>query len=106
MIPISVFAVLRKQQITRDQERKLLLWLFVAHANGHYSGSAETTLDRDLSVLFRGGGPDELIYVLPQEGARFSFEALDLARRGERNPPFSLTYLVLQRARAKDWRSR
>ncbi len=105
MIPISVFAVLRKQQITRDQERKLLLWLFVAHANGHYSGSAETTLDRDLSVLFRGGGPDELIDVLRQEGARFSFEASDLARRGERNPLFSLTYLVLKRAGAKDWRS-
>ena len=105
MIPISVFAVLQKQQITADQERKLLHWLFIAHANGHYSTSAETTLDRDLSTLFRGGGPDELIDILRQEGARFSFEASELARRGERNPLFSLSYLALKRAGAKDWRS-
>jgi hypothetical protein len=105
MIPVAVFAVLHKQQITAEQERKLLYWLFIAHANGHYSGSAETTLDRDLNTLFRGGGPDELIEILRQEGARFSFEASEFVGRGERNPLFSLCYLALKRAGAKDWRS-
>jgi hypothetical protein len=105
MIPVAVFAVLRKQQITADQERKLLYWLFIAHANGHYSGSSETTLDRDLNTLFRGGGPDELIDILRQEGARFTFEASEFAGRGGRNPLFSLSYLALKRAGAKDWRS-
>jgi len=105
MIPIVVFAVLQKQQITAEQERKLLSWLFIAHANGHYSASSETILDRDLSTLFRGGGPNELIEILRQEGARFTFEATEFAGRGERNPLFSLSYLALKRAGAKDWRS-
>ncbi len=105
MVPIAVLAVLRKQNISADEERGLLHWLYVAHANGHYSGSAESTLDRDLGALFKGGGPAELVDILTLEGARFTFDATDFAGRGARNPLFALSYLALKRAGAKDWQS-
>jgi len=105
MVPIAVFAVLRRQNISEDEERRLLHWLYIAHANGHYSGSAESTLDRDLSALFKGGGPGELVEILHLEGARFTFDSTEFAGRGGRNPLFSLSYLALKRAGAKDWHS-
>jgi hypothetical protein len=110
VIPIAVYAVLTKQRFGAQEERELLHWLFVANANAHYSGSSETTLDRDLNVLFRGGSPDfrggspnDLMEQLKQQLVRIRFQASDFAGRNWRNPLYATTYLALRHAGAKDW---
>lgn len=105
IIPIAVFFVLREGQIRSGEERDLLLWLFVANAKGHYSTSSETVLDADLGALFRGGSPRELLELLRQQQGRERFSPADFAGRSSRNPVFSLTYLALKHAGAKDWLS-
>jgi hypothetical protein len=103
VIPVAVFAQLRDKRLSSSDERALLHWLFAANALGHYSGSSETTLDKDLSVLFADGGPEQLLELLRQQRGRLRFESADFAGRSERNPLFQTTYLALRQQGAKDW---
>src|SRR5207248_698795 len=80
-IPVAVIAVLRGNQLTQDESRDLLYWLLMANAKGHFSGSAETTLDSDLRILFRNQGPAGLLEALRQQIGRTAFEPRDLAGR-------------------------
>lgn len=105
VIPIAVYAVEKQQQFSLKEERTLLHWLFVANATAHYSTSSETTLDRDLNVIFRGGGPDELMKLLEQQLVRIRFQPSDFAGRNWRNPLYQTTYLALRHAGARDWRT-
>ena len=107
VIPIAVLAVNQRFQLTDDDERNLLHWLFVANATGYYSrGSSETLLDVDLStVLRRDGGPRELLDLVKQRYGRIRFSAADFAGRSSRNPLFQTAYLAVKHAGAKDWRS-
>ncbi|MPZ22196.1 MAG: DUF262 domain-containing protein [Dehalococcoidia bacterium] len=103
VIPIAVLAVLRKGNLSEEESRGLLRWLFVANAKGHFSGSTESTMDADLAVLFRGEGPNELLELLKQQFGRLTFERGDFVGRGVRNPLFPAIYLALKRHGAKDW---
>jgi hypothetical protein len=107
IIPVAVLGDLREEQLTPQEERDLLHWLFVANAFGHYSrGSSESILDADLSVLFRrNGGPAELLEIVKQQFGRIRVTAADFAGRNWRNPLFPTAYLALKHAGAKDWRT-
>jgi hypothetical protein len=77
----------------------------MANAKGHFSGSVETTLDNDLRILFRGGGPQELLDALKQQIGRTAFEPSDFVGRSPRNPVFPVVYLALKQREAKDWQT-
>src|SRR3989338_6740384 len=66
LIPISVYWILKKNEVlTPEEEKKLLRWFYLAHMRGHYSmGSSESILEADLGVLFRGKTLDDLIQQL------------------------------------------
>ena len=104
VIPIAVYAQLHNEQLSEDEEKKLLRWFFLAHMRGHYSmGSSESILDADLSVLFKGGSLDDLLSTLHQHVKRFDVEVGELAGKGTRSPIFSMLYFVLRQNGAKDW---
>jgi hypothetical protein len=107
IIPIAVLGDLRDEQLSPDEERDLLHWLFVANAFGHYSrGSSETILDADLSLLFRRTGtPADLLEIVRQQFGRIRFTAADFAGRNWRNPLYSTAYLTLKKGGAQDWRT-
>jgi hypothetical protein len=106
MIPIAVFSQLQGEKLTKEQERGLLYWLHVANARGHYSrGSTETLLAEDLSILFRGGSPGELLEPIKRVFGRLDVQPTDLAGRPARSPLFPLAYLALRARGAKDWQT-
>ena len=74
MIPIAVLSTVRKEELSNEDERNLLRWLYVANARGHYSTSSETTLDADLSLIFNGKGPESLIPILESQFGRLHIE--------------------------------
>lgn len=85
---------------------QLLHWLLVANARGRYSrGSTETLLNEDLAIVFRGGEIAGLIEPVKRQFGRLHVEPGDLAGRGVNSPLFSLAYLALKAAGAKDWHS-
>lgn len=106
MIPIAVFSQLKKERLTSDEESALLYWLLVANARGRYSrGSSETFLNEDLTILFRGGSPDDLLEPLKRHLGRLDVLPSDLVGRPARSPLFALSYLALRARGAKDWQT-
>jgi hypothetical protein len=104
IIPIAVFSQLVGEKLTDEQSRALLYWFHVANARGRYSrGSSETLLNEDLSILFKGGNPSELMEPIRRLFGREDVLPGDLAGRPARSPLFSLAYLTLRARGAKDW---
>jgi hypothetical protein len=104
----ALAAVSRKKdnKLTADEQNKLLHWLLVANARGRYSrGSTETLLNEDLNIIFRSGDVGALIEPVKRQFGRLHVEPGDLSGRGVNSPLFSLAYLALKAAGAKDWYS-
>ena len=54
LVPIAVYFILQNQTITREEEKLLMKWFYIAHMRGHYGmGSSESILDADLVSLSR-----------------------------------------------------
>lgn len=103
-----IAAVSRKKdnKLSADEQRQLLHWLLVANARGRYSrGSTETLLNEDLAIIFRSGDIAALMEPVKRQFGRLHLETGDLAGRGVSSPLFSLAYLALKAAGAKDWYS-
>lgn len=106
MVPLAVFSRMTGNRMSSNDSRELLYWLLVANARGRYSrGSSETLLNEDLALLFRGEPVVRLTENLQQQLGRLHIEPTDLAGRGNRSALFSLAYLALKAAGAKDWYS-
>lgn len=104
----AIAAISRKKnnKLSGDEQRQLLHWLLVANARGRYSrGSTETLLNEDLAIIFRSGNVAALMEPVKRQFGRLHVEPGDLAGRGVGSPLFSLAYLALKAAGAKDWYS-
>lgn len=103
---LAALSRVKDNKLTADEQRQLLHWLLVANAKGRYSrGSTETLLNEDLAIIFRKGEVSALMEPVKRQFGRLSVEPGDLAGRGVGSPLFSLAYLALKAAGAKDWYS-
>jgi hypothetical protein len=103
---LAAVSRVKSNKLTSKEQKALLHWLLVANARGRYSrGSTETLLNEDLNIVFRGGDVAKLIEPVTQQFGRLHIEPSDLAGRGASSPMFSLAYLALKDAGAKDWYS-
>lgn len=103
---LAAVSRIKDNRLTAAEQNDLLHWLLVANARGRYSrGSTESLLNEDLAILFRGAGISGLMDPVKRQFGRLHIEAGDLAGRGVNSPLFSLAYLALKHAGAKDWYS-
>lgn len=94
----------KDNKLSQGEQRALLHWLLIANARGRYSrGSTETLLNEDLSIIFRNGEIPALLEPVKSQFGRLTIEANDFAGRGSGSPLFSLAYLAIKAAGAKDW---
>ena len=101
---LAAISRVKDNRLTVEEQRLLLRWLFVANARGHFSrGSTESLLNEDLAIIFRSGDIGSLLEPLKRQFGRLHIEPSDLANRGSNSPLFSLAYLALKEAGAKDW---
>jgi hypothetical protein len=106
LIPIAVYAHLKKGKLSKDEDKALLRWFYLAHMRGHYSmGSSEAILDADLGITFKTASIEKLIKQLQQHVKQFEVTSADIEHRGIRNPLFSMLYFILGQNGAKDWLS-
>lgn len=106
LVPLAVYSSLNGENLTPQQEKALLRWLYLAHMRGHYGmGSSESILDADLSTLFKTKSIDDLISQLHLHVKKFVVDVDDLVNRSIRSPLFSMLYFVLKHNGAKDWLS-
>lgn len=106
LVPLAVYSSLNGENLTPQQEKTLMRWLYLAHMRGHYGmGSSESILDADLSTLFKTKSIDDLINQLHLHVKKFVVDVDDLVNRSIRSPLFSMLYFVLKHNGAKDWLS-
>jgi hypothetical protein len=106
VLAIAYLAVIRNEEFSEQEERQLAHWVRVASAKGRYSrGSSETLLDEDLATI-RGRDPVRgLLETLRQQFGRLDFEVGDITGKNARSPIFSLLFVALRNAEAKDWKT-
>ncbi|MFV3132011.1 GmrSD restriction endonuclease domain-containing protein [Niveispirillum sp. KHB5.9] len=103
---LAAVSHVKDNKLTAEEQSRLLHWLLVANARGRYSrGSTETLLNEDLAIIFRTGDIKALIEPVRRQFGRLHIEPTDLMARGANSPLFSLAYLALKAAGAKDWYS-
>ncbi len=103
---LAAVSRVKDNRLMAAEQRVLLQWLLVANARGRYSrGSTETLLNEDLAIVFRGTDLAALMEPVKRQFGRLHIEPGDLAARGINSPLFSLAYLALKAAGAKDWYS-
>lgn len=103
---LAAVSRVKDNKLTAEEQHRLLHWLLVANARGRYSrGSTETLLNEDLAIIFRSGDIFALMEPVKRQFGRLHVEPTDLAGRGVNSPLFSLAYLALKAAGARDWYS-
>jgi hypothetical protein len=101
---LAAISHVKQNKLTDAEQKALMHWLLVANARGRYSrGSTESLLNEDLNIIFRTGDIAALIEPVRRQFGRLTIEPGDLAGRGANSPLFSLAYLALKDAGAKDW---
>ena len=101
--PIAVYSQLKGEKLSEQEQRDLLRWIYLANLRAWYSTSAETALDEDLGILFKGGSPADLTKRIVSNFGRIEVRASDLERRGQRNSLFPMSFLALRKRGACDW---
>lgn len=103
---LAAVSRVKDNKLTVDEQHGLLHWLLVANARGRYSrGSTESLLNEDLAIIFRTGNIAALLEPVRGQFGRLHIAPADLAARGANSPLFSLSYLALKDAGARDWHS-
>jgi hypothetical protein len=101
---LAAISRVKNNKLSDGEQKSLLHWLLVANARGRYSrGATESLLNEDLNIIFRSGEIAALIEPVKRQFGRLTIEEGDLASRGASSPLFSLCYLALKDAGAKDW---
>lgn len=104
ILALAAVSRVKDNRLTQEESNALMHWLLVANARGRYSrGSTETLLNEDLAIIFRSGEVPALLEPVRRQFGRLHIEPDDLANRGANSPLFSLTYLALKHAGARDW---
>jgi len=102
LISIAYYGSQKQFHLVGSEETQIRRWFYIANARGHYSGSSETALDSDLSLMRK---KEDLMVALELQVGRLRVEPADLIGRSQRSPLFAMTYLALKDKGAKDWRS-
>lgn len=104
LIPIAHLALKKNEQLSETDQKKLLLWFYVAHMKGRYSrGSSETLLDSDLNVLRQQDDLEQLLSILKLQVREFNVSEEDLVFRNRRSPLFTFLFFILKQNGVKDW---
>jgi hypothetical protein len=106
LVPIAVYSILQNQRISRDEEKLLLKWFYIAHMRGHYGmGSSESILDADLAPLFKGKNLQELVNVLRVHIKKFNVDTVDIAYKNKNSAFFSMLYFIMRQQKLQDWQT-
>jgi len=104
LIPIAYYAIQKKEKLSKDDEKKIMLWFYVAHMKGRYGlGSSEGLLDSDISVLNRTQSLDELLALLKLQVKNLFTSVDEIKGKNRRSPYFSMLFIIGKQQGIKDW---
>ena len=104
LIPFIAYLDKLDREISHEQKLQFLRWLNAAMMWARYSGSSDTTVERDLSLLDSKSPTDELMQEIIDDRGRIEVQPADLEGRGKRTRRFYNMVRIITRANNPvDW---
>lgn len=104
LIPMTVYLAGHGSAFTDEiLKRKFIRWMFLAGIWGRYSGSSESTMQKDVSLLGAEDPTEELVARIIDQRGRIRIEGRDLADKSASSPLYKFSYVVARSKGAKDW---
>jgi len=104
LIPFIVYLDKSDRQITQQQKKEFIRWLYAAMMWTRYSGSSDSTVEHDLSLLDNSSPTDDLMQEIKNDRGRIEVQASDLRGRGKRTRRFYNMVRMVTRANSPvDW---
>jgi len=104
LIPIAYYCDLKKEKLSKSDEKKLMFWFYVAHMKQRYTiGGSENFLDIDISILSKSGGLDELLATLKTQVRDYFASVDDIKGKNRRSPYFSMIFFISKQKGIQDW---
>lgn len=104
LVPLAVVFASR-ERLSGEEEKMLRRWFLVANSFSHFAGTAETTLNQDLTVL--GKEVNNIPGLLEQLARQLRNQTIvteqDIEGKGASSPFFPLAYLAVIHRDGKDW---
>lgn len=106
LIPLIVYLDKKDREITQQEKKEFLRWLYAAMMWTRYSGSSDTTVEHDLSLLDNPSPTEDLMQEIKNDRGRIEVQASDLRGRGKRTRRFYNMVRMVTRANSPvDWRT-
>jgi hypothetical protein len=106
LIPFIVFLNKKDKQITREEKREFLRWIYAAMMWSRYSGSADSRVEHDLSLLDTESPTDHLMQEIRDDRGRIEVQPSDLEGRGKRTRRFyNMVHIVTRAHDPVDWKT-
>ena len=102
LVPLVVYLA-RHGWFTQADGLRFLHWAYAALYQRHYTGSVDTTLDRDIQALLEEPGPGALLANLKEDEGNPEITAANLDMRGVGNPLYNMVSIVIRARGAVDW---
>lgn len=104
LIPLICYLEKNDLHISHEEKQGFLRWLYAAMMWTRYSGSSDTTVEHDLSLLDNADPTRDLIQEIKDDRGRIKVNASDLRGRGKRTRRFYNMVRVVTRANNPvDW---
>lgn len=86
-----------------DLKSQFLRWIYLASIWSRYTGSTETKLQKDISVLGQEDPVGQLVNHIIDERGRTRLEAKDLDGKSAQSSVYKFSYVVARALGARDW---
>lgn len=104
LIPLLTYIYKQDKRLTDEEKRAFLRWLYAALMWRRYGGSADTTIESDLSLLESERPTVKLMEEIRSERGRIELEGKDLDKRTKRSKHFyNMVRIIVRAEDPVDW---
>jgi hypothetical protein len=103
LVPVVAYFSSKRSELTGDQEKGLLFWLFQATVHGRFTGSPETKIDQDLRALESLDPIGGLVANLKRGVPSFEISPEMVEGRYQRHAFLPVLFAICRQRCAKDW---
>lgn len=104
LIPMTVYLSGHGSAFTDETlKKKFIRWMFLAGIWSRYSGSSETTMQKDVLLLGADDPTAELVARIIDQRGRIRIEGRDIEDKSAASPYYKFSYVVARSKGAKDW---
>lgn len=104
LIPPTLYLARNGGAFTDERtKRQFIRWIYLASIWSRYTGSTETKLQKDVSVLDQPDPVEQLVNHILDERGRIHIDAKDIEGKSAQSAVYRFSYIVARARAAQDW---